>query len=115
MPFIINVGTDRNGAEPTNALKTEQEVFSVFHEHITGVSWATSPAIGDWPAERILVAKLDCVLLPIDAVKRLCELTHQHAIAVWDCDNEVGRLVWSDIAPEHVERFTFDREYFHFE
>ena len=113
MAFILNVGTDRNGIEPTNALKTDQQVFSLFHKNITGVTWATSPAIGEWPAERILVAKLDCKLIPVDAIKRLCELTHQHAIAVWDCDNEVGRLVWGDNIPEGIERFPFDKSYFH--
>ncbi len=113
MTFTLNIGTDRNGIEPVNAFKTEQQVFAVFGEHIVSVKWATSDPIGDWPAERVMVVQLDCKLLSVDTLAKLCDDTCQHAIAVWDSGSKSGQLVWGNNVPDNVERYAFDKTYFH--
>ncbi len=60
MTFTLNIGTDRNG-KPSNAFKTEQEVFSWAYGNgleVVSQRWAQSEPIGEWPAELILVVKL---------------------------------------------------------
>ena len=111
--FTINIGTDRNNIEPTNAFRTEQQVFAALGKHITRIKWAESDAIGDWPAERVLVVKLDCKLLSVDTLVKLCGDACQHSIAVWDHTNESGSLVWGNNVPDSVERYPFDKSYFH--
>ncbi len=114
MTFTLNIGTDRNG-KPSNAFKTEQEVFSWAHNNgleVVSQRWAQSEPIGDWPAELILVVKLSG-MIPLGQVARLCSITDQHAIAVYDHSRLSGRLVWSDNLPEDNERFPFNADYFH--
>ena len=112
--ITLNIGTDRNGIEPTNAFKTEQQVFAALGKHITRVKWATSEPIGDWPAERIMIVQVDCKLLAVDTLNKLSDDTCQHAIAAYCHDWESGVLVWGNNCPDSVEREPFDVSYFHF-
>ncbi len=114
MTFTLNIGTDRNG-KPSNAFKTEQEVFSWAHGNgleVVSQRWAQSEPIGGWPAELILVVKLSG-MIPLGEVARLCSITDQHAIAVFDHSRLSGQLVWAIDLPENAERFPFNAEYFH--
>ena len=112
--LTLNIGTDRNGKEPTNAFKTEQQVFKALGKNIVSVKWVTSEPIGEWPAERVLVVKVDCNLLEAGALNRLADDTCQHAIAAYCHEFELGVLVWGDDCPDDVERYPFDISYFHF-
>ena len=44
--LTLNIGTDRNGKEPTSAFKTEQQVFKALGKNIVNVKWASSEPIG---------------------------------------------------------------------
>jgi len=112
--ITLNIGTDRNGIEPTSALKTERQVFLALGEHITRVKWVTSEQIGDWPEERIMIVQLDCKLLAVDTLVKLADDTCQHAIAAHCHERESGSLVWGHNCPDSVEREPFDVSYFHF-
>ena len=113
--ITINVGTDRNGKEPTNAFKTEQQVFKALGKNIVRVKWETSEPVGDWPAERVMVVQLQSNShLPFGTIRKLSEGTCQHAIAVYCHGCESGGLVWGDDCPDDIERDPFDASYFHF-
>ena len=112
--ITLNIGTDRNGKEPTNAFKTEQQVFKAFGKNIVNVKWAISEPIGGWPAERVMIVQLDYKLLEVGALNRLADDTCQHSIAAYFHESKSGILAWGDNCPDDVERDAFDVSYFRF-
>ena len=112
--LTLNIGTDRNGNGETNPDQTRMELYRWASRLGGKVShqWAISPAIGDWPSEDVLVARVNFPsIVSIDSIRELCDITQQHSIAVMH--GQGGRMVWSDNAPEDTERFGFDLNYFH--
>ena len=112
--LTLNIGTDRNEKGETNPDQTRMEVYRWANRLGGKVShqWALSPAIGDWPEEHIMVARVTLPsIVAVDSIRELCDTTQQHAIAVL-CNGH-GRIVWSNSTPEHVQRFGFNVDYFH--
>ena len=112
--ITLNIGTDRNGLGETNPDQTKMEVYRWANSLGGKVShhWAVSPAMGDWPQEHVMVARVTLPsIIAVDSIRELCDITQQHAIAVMHGQN--GRLVWSDNLPEGTERYGFNVDYFH--
>ena len=110
----MNIGTDRNGNGETNPDQTRMEVYRWANQHGGKVShqWALSPAIGDWPAEDIMVARVVFPsIISVESIRELCDITQQHAIAVMH--GQDGHLIWSDNLPDGTERYGFNVDYFH--